>query len=127
METYRRYRWAGRLTGFLGIVFFVSYFVGEGIELFKSSGASHDILFVLTLFSLSLVAYIAGWFVEIIGGSLMGLTGLVLPFYLMFSPVYQGPETILFFSLPFLIPGILYIIAWRIKVLRKIRAQMRGE
>ena len=127
MEQYRRYRWAGRLTGFLGIVFFVSYFIGEGFELFKSSGASHDILFVLTLFSLSLVAYIVGWFVEIVGGSLMSLTGIALPFYLVFTPVFQGAGTILTFSLPYLIPGILFVIAWRIKVQRKIRAQMRGE
>lgn len=126
MEEYRRYRWAGRLTGFLGIVYFVSFFIGQGYEAFHEADAAHDILFVLTLFSFALIANVVGWLVEIVGGALLSLIGIAMPFYLAFTPVFEGVGTLLTFSLPFLTPGVLFLIAWRIKVLRKIRQNQKA-
>lgn len=115
MDKYRSFRWYGRLTGFLGVVFFVSFMLSEGFEAFKNTHAPNDVLIVITVVSFSLVAYIAGWYIEIIGGLLLILSGLSLGFYIAYSEVYSGFDNALLFSLPFLIPGVFYLIAWDIK------------
>ncbi|OQX77761.1 MAG: hypothetical protein B6D64_07765 [Bacteroidetes bacterium 4484_276] len=115
MDKYRSFRWYGRLTGFLGIVFFVSFMLSEGFETFKNAHNSFDALFVVTVFAFALSAYISGWFIEIIGGPLLILSGLSLGFYIGYSEVFSGFGNALFFSLPFLIPGIFYIISSYIK------------
>jgi len=89
--------------------------LGEGFEAFKSSQASFDILFVLTIFSFALSAYVVGWFIEIVGGPLMILSSISLGFYIFYSEVFSGLGYTLLFSLPFLIPGIFYIFAWDVK------------
>lgn len=119
MQNFRKYRWAGRLTGFLGLVFFISFLIGEGLPLLKEARASYDLLFVLTLVSLSMVTYIVGWFIEIVAGALLTLIGVVLGFYVTFSSVFQGIEYGFIFTMPFIIPGFLLIFAWIIKVKRK--------
>lgn len=119
MQNYRRYRWAGRLTGFLGLVFIISFLTGEGFPLLKEAKASYDLLFILTVVSLSLVTYLIGWFIEIVAGSLLTIIGIVLGFYVPFSTVFQGTEYWFIFTLPFIIPGLLLVFAWIIKVKRK--------
>jgi F0F1-type ATP synthase membrane subunit a len=115
MERYRIYRWIGRLSGFLGLVFFVSFFVGRALDIIKSSNSNFDLLFLLTLFSFALVANIIGWFIEIIGGGLLLLCGMVLGFAVAFSDVLNTLTFTLSLSLPFLIPGVFFILSWRSK------------
>jgi len=115
MDKYRSFRWYGRLLGFLGIVFFVSFLLGDGFEAYKNAQASFDVLFVLTIMSFAFFAYIVGWFIEIVGGGLLVLSGLAMGLYIGFSEVFSGFGNALLFSLPFIIPGIFFIIAWDIK------------
>lgn len=119
MQKYRNYRWAGRLTGFLGLVFFISFLVGEGLPLLKDAKASFDLLLILTMLSLSLVVYVAGWFIEIVAGILFSLIGIIFTAYISYSTVFQDTKYIFIFSIPFIIPGLLLIWAWIIKVKRK--------
>jgi hypothetical protein len=115
MDKYRSFRWYGRILGFLGMVFFISFLLGEGFEIYKNARASFDVLFVLTSLSFALFAYIVGWFIEIVGGGLLLLSGLSLGIYVGFSEVFSGFGNAMLFSLPFIIPGIFFIIAWGIK------------
>jgi uncharacterized membrane protein YjjP (DUF1212 family) len=119
MQQYRNYRWAGRLTGFLGLIFFISFLLGEGFPVLKQAKASYDLLFILTMLSLSLVSYITGWFIEIVAGILLSLIGVIFGVYTSFSIVFEKSSTLFIFTLPFLIPGILFIYAWIVKVKRK--------
>nr|NQU92506.1 hypothetical protein [Bacteroidota bacterium] len=116
-QNYRNLRWTGRFSGFVGFVFFISFSLGVGIEVFRGNGQSYDFLFVLTLFSFGLVSYIIAWFMEIIGGSLLTLMGIALGLYVAFSPLLAGTSNILIYSLPFVLPGIFFILAWRAKYL----------
>lgn len=119
MQQYRNYRWAGRLTGFLGLVFFISFLIGEGFPLLKDAKASFDLLLILTMLSLSLVVYVAGWFIEIVAGILLSLIGIIFTAYIFYSTIFQDTKYIFIFSIPFIIPGLLLIWAWIIKVKRK--------
>jgi len=119
MGKYRNFRWFGRLSGFLGLVFFVSFFLGRGLEVIKSSNSNFDLLFILTLFSFALVANIIGWLIEIVGGFLLLLSGLALGIIIFFSDVFGTFLYTMAFALPFLIPGVLFLIAWKIKYKEK--------
>ena len=119
MQQYQNYRWAGRLTGFLGLVFFISFFIGQATVILKESNASYDLLFILTMISVSLVAYFIGWFIEIVAGVLLSLIGVILGIYVSCSTVFLDNKYFLIFIVPFLLPGLLLVYAWIIKVKRK--------
>lgn len=118
MISFRNYRWLARLSGFLGFVTVISFMTGEGFEMIKDAKASYDLLFLLTLFSFSFFAYIIGWIIEIVGGALLTLAGIAIAFYVYFSTVFAGFGYVFLLSLPFLAPGIFFILSWRHKVLR---------
>jgi hypothetical protein len=118
MISFRNYRWAARLLGFMGILLIASFMTGEGFAMIKEAKASYDLLFLLTLFTFSFFAYVIGWIIEIVGGSLLLLSGIAIAFYLSFSEVFTGIGYVLLMSLPFIIPGILFLMSWRNKLLR---------
>jgi hypothetical protein len=118
MINFRNYRWAARLLGFVGIVLIISFMVGEGFAMIREAKASYDLLFLLTLFTFAIIAYIVGWMIEIVGGALLTLSGLAIGFYTAVSTVFGQVSYVLLLSLPFFLPGIFYLLSWRNKVLR---------
>jgi len=125
MERYRIYRWAGRLSGFLGLVFFVSFFIGRTLDVIKTSNSNYDLLFLLTLFSFALVANIIGWFVEIVGGTLLLLCGIALGITVAFSDVLNTLTFTFALSMPFLLPGTFLILSWNSKY--KLTKRMNND
>jgi hypothetical protein len=115
MDQYRSFRWHGRLAGFLGIVFFLSFMFADGFQTLKNAPGTFDLTYVITVSVFALAAYVVGWQLENIGGLLLILAGVFLAYYVGFSKVFGGWGDMLLFSLPFLIPGIFYLIAWNIK------------
>jgi len=118
MINFKNYRWAARITGFIGMILIISFMVGQGFEMIKTNNANYELLFLLTLFSFSCVAYIIGWIIEIVGGTLLTLSGIAIAIFISFSTVFTGLGYILLLSLPFFIPGIFYLMSWRHKILR---------
>jgi hypothetical protein len=118
MINFKNYRWAARLTGFVGMVLIVSFMIGEGFPMLKNAHASYDLLFLLTLFVFSFIAYVVGWVIEIVGGAMLSLAGIALGFYIAFSHVFQSWHYIPLVSLPFLLPGLFFLMSWRHKILR---------
>jgi hypothetical protein len=51
---------------------------------------------------------------------LLTLAAILLPLYVYYNEGISAYTSLFFYGLPFLIPGILFIIAWRIKVIRKV-------
>lgn len=119
MIKYRQYRWAARLIGVLGMVFFISYFTAEGMADFTMQSKTRDLTIVTILCSLCFISYIVSWSAEIVGGLLLTLSAIMLPSFVYFAEGIPGFTAIVYYGLPFLIPGILFIIAWQIKVIRK--------
>lgn len=122
MISFRNYRWAARLSGFLGIVLIVSFMVGQGFYMIREAKASYDLLFLLTLFTFSVIAYVIGWIIEIIGGALLLLSGIAIAFYIAFSQVFGDIGYLSLLSLPLIIPGIFFLLSWRNKLLRMKKA-----
>jgi hypothetical protein len=120
MIKYRQYRWAARLSGILGMVFFISYFTSRGLAGIDQATATTNLTFILLLFSLCLIAYVLSWFIEIVGGTLLTMAAILLPLYVYYNEGISLHTSLYFYGLPFLIPGLLFIIAWRIKLIRKI-------
>ena len=118
MISFRNYRWAARLLGFTGVVLIASFMIGEGFPMIKAAKASYDLLFLLTLFTFSFFAYVVGWIIEIVGGALLTLAGLAIAVYISFSQVFTGTGYIFLLSVPFILPGILFLLSWRNKVMR---------
>jgi hypothetical protein len=119
MIKYRQYRWAARLTGILCMVFFVSWFTAVGIEDFKPPDQSPDIFFVIILFTLCFLTYILSWYAEIVGGALLTIAAILFPVYAHYNADVAVSVAVIHYALPFLLPGVLFMIAWRIKVIRK--------
>lgn len=119
MIKYRQYRWAARLTGIIGMVFFVSYFTAVGYQQLAKTDDASAIIFVLILFALCLLSYILSWFAEIVGGTLLTTAAVLLPLYVFYCGLVEITTAISYYALPFLIPGILFMVAWRIKVIRQ--------
>jgi hypothetical protein len=119
MAYFRNYRWAARLTGFLGLVLIISFMFGQGFAMLRTAQASFELLLLLTLISLSLVGYFVGWLIEIAGGVLLTLAGLIIALFTAFSPVFGTAQYVLLLSLPLLIPGIFYLLSWYNKIRRR--------
>ena len=116
---FRNYRWAARLIGFLGLVLIISFMFGQGFAMLREAQASFELLLLLTLITLSLIGYIVGWLIEIAGGVLLTLAGLIIGFFVYFSPVFGTMQYALLLSLPLLIPGIFYLLSWYNKIRRR--------
>jgi len=119
MIKYRQYRWTARLLGLLGFVFFVSYFTADGLADIKIHQPSSDITLILIFVFLCFTGYLLGWVIEIAGGILLTLSAIFLSLYLHYIVNFSIITSIIYYGLPFFIPGILFITAWRIKILRK--------
>ncbi|NCA86360.1 MAG: hypothetical protein EOM83_12420 [Clostridia bacterium] len=119
MAYFRNYRWAARLIGFLGLVLIISFMFGQGFAMLREAHASFELLLLLTLLSLSLVGYIVGWLIEIAGGVLLTLAGLIIGIFTFFSPVFGTNYYAMLLSLPLLIPGIFYLLSWYNKIRRR--------
>ncbi|NCC72394.1 MAG: hypothetical protein EOM06_03275 [Sphingobacteriia bacterium] len=119
MIKYRQYRWAARLLGLLGFVFFVSYFTADGLADIKIHQPSSDLTLILIFVLLCFTGYLLGWVIEIAGGILLTISAILLSFYLHYFVNFSIITSIIYYGLPFFIPGILFITAWRIKILRK--------
>lgn len=120
MIKYRQYRWAARLAGILGMVFFVSWFTAKDMaDIMAASGDTAGFTFVLILVVLCLVAYVLSWYAEIVGGTLLTTAAILLPLNVIFNQDTSVLDAVVCYGLPFFIPGLLFMIAWRIKVIRK--------
>jgi hypothetical protein len=119
MAYFRNYRWAARLIGFLGLVLIVSFMFGHGFAMLREAHASFELLLLLTLFTLSTIGYTIGWLIEIAGGILLALAGIITGFFVFFSPVFGTTCYTMLLSLPLLLPGIFYLLSWYNKIRRR--------
>lgn len=122
MPDFRNFRWGARLLGFVGVLLIISFMIGEGFPMIKAAKSSYDLLFLLTLFTFSIFAYIVGWIIEVVGGSLLTLAGLAIAFYTSVSDVFSDAGYIFLLAAPFILPGILFLLSWRYEAIRLQKA-----
>ncbi len=103
-------RWLARAVGLVSVVFFLVYFVSTGFGFLRDELKLEASSVSFMIFSAS-VGYIVAWFSELIGGIILVVGGGILAIYLMFLGGWYGLEGGMIYGLPFLFPGILFLLA----------------
>jgi len=118
MINFRNYRWAARLSGFLSFVLILSFMIGQGFDALQQTSTDKAGVVILSLLALSFLAYLSGWIIEIAGGILMLVNGLIMAFYLSQIELFNHPAYFFILSVSLIIPGIFFTLSWRHKLLR---------
>ena len=108
-----------KVIGIIVAVFFLVMLIGDAEMAIKSEsfkGISTEWLFILIPVIIALVAFFVAWRWEFLGGILLLAAYLILSFSPTIHSVYYGPEFrflagMFYFALPFLVSGILFIVA----------------
>ena len=115
--------WFGRILGGLAVLIFTGGFllvsIGSILEddpIDTNSGDFLEVLPMVIMIPMQLIFYIFTWFPkkkwELIGGVAMTTISLCMGGYVMYDAGSNKIIMGLVFCIPFLIPGILFIISW---------------
>jgi hypothetical protein len=98
-------KWFSRITGSIVLLFFLSFFIGEGLPDIIA-GRGRELLVFIPFCLFSLIGFILAWFKPNNGGMLMIFGALVLTAYFF----YRGDlRMALVYALPSLIIGLAFI------------------
>jgi hypothetical protein len=111
-----------RIIGVAIVVFFLAIIIGDAVQSIQSEDSNAftgEALFILIPIIIALAAFVLSWWYEFIGGVLLVAAYFILSFSPALHSVYYGPQFRVFagmfaFASPFLIVGVLLIIASRI-------------
>lgn len=115
--------WFGRILGGLSVLIFTGGFLLVSIAsileedpIDTNSGDFLEVLPMVIMIPLQLIFYIVTWFPkkkgELIGGIAMSIISLCMGGYVFYDAGSNKLTMGLVFCIPFLIPGILFIISW---------------
>ncbi len=104
------YKWSARIIGGLGLLFFGSYFIGEGIPDLIKGGDGH-LQSMMLLMGFALLGYIFAWFREKEGGYVLVFSGVVMGLTMFYDGGLNDISLILVYSLPFIVSGLLFLWA----------------
>lgn len=101
------------ILGFFPVLFFIVFLIGEGLsELIDGKLAVIPILLLMVLTS---SGYILAWKRLIPGGWIMLAGGAVMGVYMIIFGGFDAWQISMAYSLPFIIPGLLFILAGKKK------------
>lgn len=102
--------WLARAVGLVAVVWFLVYFVGQGYSFLKDELRMEANSVSFMIFSTA-IGYVVAWFSDLVGGIILTVGGGMLAIYLMFLGGAYGLQGGMIYGLPFLVPGILFLIA----------------
>ncbi len=115
MKTKQILKWVARILGGISIIFFLTFAIGEGIPgLMKSDNG--QLRSIMLLLAFATLGYIFGWFREKEGGVFMMVAGFLLGADMFYYSGTKDIMAVLVYSLPFIIPGVLFYLAWKKEV-----------
>ena len=101
------------ILGFFPVLFFIVFLIGEGLsELIDGKLAVIPILLFMVITS---SGYILAWKRLIAGGWIMLVGGAVMGVYMIIFGGFDAWQISIAYSLPFIIPGLLFISAGKKK------------
>ncbi|MGD1119401.1 MAG: hypothetical protein ABR886_07930 [Dehalococcoidales bacterium] len=111
-----------RVIGIVVMMFFLALLIGDGVQSIHNEGfhgISAESLYVLVPSIIALAAFIVTWWREFTGGVLMVTAYLILSLAPSVHSVGYDDHprfytSLFFFALPFLVCGVLFIIASRL-------------
>jgi hypothetical protein len=104
------YKWIARIIGGLAVIFFGTFFIGEGIpDLIKGAdGHLQSMMFLMVFASLG---YLFAWFREKEGGFVMAFSGIIMGLTMFYSGGNKDILMVLIYSVPFIVSGLLFVIS----------------
>jgi succinate dehydrogenase/fumarate reductase cytochrome b subunit len=111
-----------RVIGVIITMFFLAMLIGDGVQSIKEEGFRNitaESLYILVPVIIALAAFIVSWWREFSGGISLVLAYLIFSFAPSVHSLYygEGPHFYIgmfFVALPFLVSGILFIVASRL-------------
>jgi len=114
VSTYSLVRITALVLGFLPAIFFLLFLIGEGLaELFDGK---LGVLPILIMMLLTVSGYILAWKLPRHGGIIMITGGLLMGIYLIISGGFSEWLMASVYSLPFIIPGALFMLLRNLKL-----------
>lgn len=101
------------ILGFFPVLFFVVFLIGEGLA--ELIDGKLMVIPILLLMILTSSGYILAWKRNVIGGWIMLTGGAVMGIYMIIAGGFEAWQVSLAYSLPFIIPGWLLILAGKKK------------
>ena len=100
-------KWLARILGGLAVIFFGMFVFGEGIPDFRTI-EDFQLKSMLMLLAFATFGYFFSWFREKEGGIVMILAGIIMGMYMFYNGGSVDKWSITMYTLPFLIPGLLF-------------------
>jgi hypothetical protein len=104
------YKWSARIIGGLALLFFGSFFIGEGIPDLIKGGDGH-LQSMMLLMGFALLGYIFAWFREKEGGYVLVFSGFIMGLTIFYDGGLKDISMILVYSVPFIVSGLLFLCA----------------
>jgi hypothetical protein len=99
--------WLARIIGGLAVVFFGAFIIGEGLPDMQD-GIPSELRSTLILLGFAVLGYLFAWFREKEGGLTLTIAGVILGLNMFYMGGTKDTWTVLIFSLPFLVPGVMF-------------------
>ncbi len=101
-------KWIARVTGFLSVVLFLVFMIGEGITGLPNE-QNGQLVTMMSLLGIAVLGYIFAWFREKEGGIILVFISVIMGLYLLYSSENNVLAAIIY-CLLFLIPGVLFLV-----------------
>ncbi|NVO18376.1 MAG: hypothetical protein HXX13_01675 [Bacteroidetes bacterium] len=111
LSSYTIIRFIALAIGFLPSGFFLTFLIGEGFA--ELGDGKLAVIPILTMMLLTVSGYILAWKRPRAGGIIMISGGLIMGVYLLISSGFTDSLFSVFYSIPFIIPGILFMMLRR--------------
>ena len=100
-------KWLARILGGLAVLFYGAFVIGEGIPSIED-GIPAELRSTLILLAFAFFGYFFAWFREKEGGLTMSIAGVILGLNMYYMGGIKDTIAVLIFSLPFLVPGLMF-------------------
>jgi hypothetical protein len=98
-------KWFSRISGLIVLIFFLSFFVGEGLtDILKGNGS--ELIFFIPFCIPAVTGYFIAWFKPYIGGIILILGALLLGSYFVY---FEDFSMAIVFAIPILLIGLSFI------------------
>ena len=105
MKKHKILTWSARIAGILVMVYFILFFIGEGVpDIFDGKG--YELLRFLPFVLLSIIGFILAWKRPATGGWLMIAGGLLMAGYFLY---FNDLNVAIIYSLPSVLIGLCFL------------------
>ncbi len=120
------YKWSARIIGGLALLFFGSFFIGEGIPDLIKGGDGH-LQSMMLLMGFALLGYIFAWFREKEGGYVLLFSGFIMGLTMFYDGGLKDISITLIYSVPFIVSGLLFLRAGKSSEIMKSKLNDTAE